>query len=320
MTTLSSDATAGLDSPIPIQAQSLRKQFGAVVAVDDLSFEVAPGRITGLLGPNGSGKTTTLRMLVGLVSPSQGSATIFGRPYRDLPGPPTMVGAALEASGFHPGRSGRDHLHISATMAGSPIERVDEVLGQTGIADAADRRVGGYSLGMRQRLALATALLGSPRILLLDEPANGLDPGGIAWLREFLRWFAADGGTVLISSHLLSEVAQTVDDVLIIARGRLVKASPLSELIAGTEARVVVVTPTPDLLLSALRARQIVCDIAESEIVASPSSESAIVVHGLTAAAVGDLAHSEGIRLHQLTDQRQDLEDVFLRLVSEQPT
>jgi len=318
MTAIPSAAT--LDATAPIQARSLRKQFGAVVAVDDLSFEVAPGRITGLLGPNGSGKTTTLRMLVGLVSPSHGSATIFGHPYRDLPRPPTMLGAALEASGFHPGRSGRDHLRIAGAMAGIPSARVDEVLGQTGIADAADRRVGGYSLGMRQRLALATALLGSPRILLLDEPANGLDPGGIAWLREFLRWFAADGGTVLISSHLLSEVAQTVDDVLIIAQGRLVNASPLSELIAGTEASVVVVTPTPDLLLSALRAKQIVCEIDESESTASPGGESAIIVRGLTAAAVGDLAHAEGIRLHRLTDQKQDLEAVFLRLVNEQPT
>jgi ABC-2 type transport system ATP-binding protein len=210
-------------------------------------------------------------------------------------------------------------------MAGTQIGRVDEVLVQTGIADAADRRVGGYSLGMRQRLALATALLGNPRILLLDEPANGLDPGGIAWLREFLRWFAADGGTVLISSHVLSEVAQTVDDVLIIAQGRLVKAASLAELVAGTEPSVVVVTPTPDLLLSALRARHIESTIEPTMSTtiesdgASPAAGQAIVVRGLTAAEVGDLAHSEGIRLHQLTDQRQDLEDVFLRLVEEPP-
>ncbi|HEU4675145.1 MAG TPA: ATP-binding cassette domain-containing protein, partial [Motilibacteraceae bacterium] len=221
-----------------VEVRGLSKHFGGgtrtVHAVQDLSFQVLPGRVTGFLGPNGAGKTTTLRMLLGLVRPSAGEATIGGRAYAELADPLRVVGAALEATGFHPGRSARDHLRVLCAQAGLPDRRADEVLALVGLTEAASRRVGGYSLGMRQRLALAAALLGDPQVLLLDEPANGLDPAGIAWLRGFLRHLAAEGRTVLVSSHVLSEVAQTVDDVVIIARGRLVRTASLAELVAST--------------------------------------------------------------------------------------
>ena len=208
----------------------LTKRFGEVVAVDDLSVEVGEGRVTGYLGPNGAGKTTTMRMMLGLVRPDAGRALVAGRHYADHPAPRRVVGAVLEAEGFHPGRRGRDHLRLVARATGVGATRVDEVLGLTGLADAGERRVGGYSLGMRQRLAIATALLGDPEVLVLDEPANGLDPDGVAWLRRTVRGLAAEGRTVLVSSHLLSEVAQTVDDVVVVDRGRLRYAGPLDGL------------------------------------------------------------------------------------------
>src|SRR3954471_3119369 len=226
-----------------ILVEHLSKSFGSVRAVDDLSFEVTPGRVTGFLGPNGAGKTTTLRMLLGLVRPTSGAATIGGRAYRQIPRPLRTVGAALEAASFHPGRTARDHLRLYVPQAGVPEERAGQVLELVGLSAAADRRVGGFSLGMRQRLALATTLLGDPRVLLLDEPANGLDPEGIRWLRGFLRMLAAEGRTVLVSSHVLSEVEQTVDDVVIIARGRLAHASSLGDLAGMARPRVRVVAP-----------------------------------------------------------------------------
>ena len=213
-----------------IAVEGLTKRFGSVRAVEDLTFATTPGRVTGFLGPNGAGKTTTLRMVLGLVTPTAGSALVEGQRYADLADPLRTVGAALEASSFHPGRSARDHLRVLATAGGLPQRRVDETLQLVGLADVADRRAGGFSLGMRQRLGLAAALLGDPRVLVLDEPANGLDPEGIAWLRGFLRYLAAEGRTVLISSHVLSEVQQTVDDVVIVARGRLVRQATLAEL------------------------------------------------------------------------------------------
>jgi ABC-2 type transport system ATP-binding protein len=215
-----------------IQAHGLTKRFGPVRAVNDLSFCVPDGSVTGFLGPNGAGKTTTLRMLLGLVAPDAGHATINGRTYRDLPEPLHQVGAVLEASGFHPGRTARSHLRIQAVAARVDPSRADEVLDLVQLADAADRRIGGFSLGMRQRLGLATALLADPEILILDEPANGLDPEGVRWLRDLLRGFAAEGGTVLLSSHMLAEAAQTVDSVVIVDRGRLVTQSPLASLTA----------------------------------------------------------------------------------------
>ena len=203
--------------------RDLTKKFGDFTAVDSLSFTVEPGRITGFLGPNGAGKTTTLRMLLGLVRPTHGTATIGGHRYHDIPQPMAMVGSALEATNFHPGRSGRDHLRVLADTAGVGAQRVDEMLELVGIPAAARKRAGGYSMGMRQRLGLAAAMLGDPQVLILDEPANGLDPEGIRWLRGFLRHVASQGKTVLVSSHMLQEVEQTVDDVVIISNGRLVK-------------------------------------------------------------------------------------------------
>ena len=216
-----------------IHVHGLVKRFGPVAAVDGLSFDVQPGTVTGFLGPNGAGKTTTLRMLLGLVNPDAGTATIDGRAYRELPEPLHQVGAVLEASSFHPGRTARAHLRIQALAADADPSRAEDVLDLTGLADAADRRIGGFSLGMRQRLGLATALLADPEVLILDEPANGLDPEGVRWLRGLLRGFAAEGGTVLVSSHLLAEVAQTVDSVVIIDGGRLVAQGPVAELTAG---------------------------------------------------------------------------------------
>ncbi|HXC85279.1 MAG TPA: ABC transporter ATP-binding protein [Trebonia sp.] len=216
-----------------IQVRGLVKRFGAVTAVDGLSFNVQPGTVTGFLGPNGAGKTTTLRMLLGLVAPSAGTAEIDGRAYRDLPEPLHAVGAVLEAASFYPGRTARAHLRIQALAAEADPSRVDDVLELVGLADAGDRRIGGFSLGMRQRLGLATAVIADPEVLILDEPANGLDPEGVRWLRGLLRGFAAEGGTVLVSSHLLAEVAQTVDAVVIIDHGRLVAQGPVAELTAS---------------------------------------------------------------------------------------
>jgi ABC-2 type transport system ATP-binding protein len=213
-----------------ISVHGLTKQFGRLRAVQELTFDVRPGQITGFLGPNGAGKTTTLRMLLGLVRPTAGLALIGGQPYPSLPHPRRTVGAVLETTGAHPGRRARDHLQILAQVTGVPDGRVGDVCDQVGLAEAADRRVGGYSLGMRQRLGLAGALLGDPPVLLLDEPANGLDPAGMAWLRGLLRYLADEGRTILISSHLLSEVAQTVDQVVIINEGRLRFAGPLEDL------------------------------------------------------------------------------------------
>jgi ABC-2 type transport system ATP-binding protein len=213
-----------------VSASALTKRFGDLVAVDGLSFELERGTVTGFLGPNGAGKTTTLRMLLGLAEPTSGEALVLGRRYRDLDDPARRVGAVLEATDFHPGRSGRDHLRALALAARLPESRVDDVLRLVELEGAARRRVKTYSLGMRQRLGLAAALLGDPELLILDEPANGLDPGGVHWLREFLRAFAARGGTVFVSSHLLAEVAQTVDRVLIVDRGRLVADASLDEL------------------------------------------------------------------------------------------
>jgi ABC-2 type transport system ATP-binding protein len=287
-----------------IDVTGLTKRFGEVTALDDLTFSVRPGVVTGFLGPNGAGKTTTLRCLLGLVAPTSGSATVDGRLYRDLENPLSQVGAALEASNFHPGRSARAHLQVMALAAGLPRSRVDLLLGQVGLAEFADRRVGGYSLGMRQRLALAQALLGDPPVLVLDEPANGLDPAGIAWLRHFLRTLAGEGRTVLVSSHVLSEVQQTVDDIVVIARGRLVRQGSLASLDAGPAA-VLVRTPTPDLLREALT------EYAVQEV------DGRLRVEGSTPAEVGHLAYTRGVELHELSAEASDLEKVFLTMTAD---
>src|SRR6476659_1219205 len=236
-----------------IEVHELTKRFGSFTAVDRLSFSVEPGRITGFLGPNGAGKTTTLRMLLGLVRPTAGTATIGGQRYHDLTAPQRVVGSALEATNFHPGRTGRDHLRVLADTAGIDTRRVDEMLELVGIPAAARKRAGGYSMGMRQRLGLAAALLGDPHVLILDEPANGLDPEGIRWLRGFLRHLADEGRTLLISSHMLSEVEQTVDDVVIIANGKRVAQGTVGEL--RGEPSAYVRTSDPDRLTAALQGR-----------------------------------------------------------------
>jgi len=228
-----------------VSINELSKRFGRVRAVEGLTFEVPPGAITGFLGPNGAGKTTTLRMALGLIRPTSGQALIGGRRYDQLERPRRVVGAVLEATAAHPGRRARDHLRVLAQVTGVPAGRVEEVLDQVGLTGDAPRRVGGYSLGMRQRLGLAGALLGDPEVLLLDEPANGLDPGGIAWLRGLLRALAAEGRTVLVSSHVLSEVAQTVDQVVIVNQGRLRFAGPLQELGPSLETAFLRLTGEP---------------------------------------------------------------------------
>ena len=288
-----------------ITVQGLTKRFGDVLAVDRLSFQVDEGTVAGFLGPNGAGKTTTLRMLLGLVAPTSGTAEIGGRRYRDLPDPARRVGAVLEAGGFHPGRSARDHLRIQATAAGLPQARVDQVLEQTGLAGAARRRVGGFSLGMRQRLGLAAALLGDPEVLVLDEPANGLDPEGVHWLRGLVRGLAGQGRTVLVSSHLLAEVAQTVDQVVIIDKGRLVTQAAMAELTAGTDRTVRVRTPQPEALRDLLVARGATVGI---------DGPGQLVVGGVTTEQVGQAAAAGGIVLHEMRFERSNLEDVFLEL------
>jgi ABC-2 type transport system ATP-binding protein len=292
-----------------IAVEGLTKRFGAVRAVEDLTFSTTPGRVTGFLGPNGAGKTTTLRMVLGLVTPTAGHALIEGQRYADLPDPIRTVGAALEASSFHPGRSARDHLRVLATAGGIPPTRVDETLHQVGLVDAADRRTGGFSLGMRQRLALAAALLGNPRVLVLDEPANGLDPEGIAWLRAFLRYLAGEGRTVLISSHVLSEVQQTVDDVVILARGRLVRQASLAELDDPLRRTVLVRTPTPDALHAALASAGLPA--------AEPGEDGTWRVVGATTDAIGGAAFAGRVELHELAAAASDLERTFLELTAD---
>ena len=282
-----------------IDVVGLTKRFGEVLALDNLTFSVRPGVVTGFLGPNGAGKTTTLRCLLGLVTPTAGSVTLDGRAYRDVENPLRTVGAALEAASFHPGRSARAHLQVMALAARLPSSRVDEVLLQVGMTEFADRRVGGYSLGQ--------ALLGDPPVLVLDEPANGLDPAGIAWLRQFLRALAQEGRTVVVSSHVLSEVQQTVDDVVVIARGRLVRQGTLADLESGPAA-VLVRTPTPALLRDALGSTYPVTEV-----------DGRLRVEGGTTDQVGHLAHGAGVELHELTAEASDLEKVFLRMTTEVP-
>jgi ABC-2 type transport system ATP-binding protein len=301
-----------------IEVHELIKRFGPVLAVDRLSFTVEPGRVTGFLGPNGAGKTTTLRALLGLVTPTSGSATIGGRRYRDLPSPQREVGALLEASNFHPGRSGRDHLRVLAETAGVTAGRVDEVLNIVGLTEYAGRRAGGYSMGMRQRLGLAAALLGDPRVLVLDEPANGLDPEGIRWMRGFLRTLAGEGRTILVASHVLSEVEQTVDDVVIIARGRLVRELSLAELAATAGRTVHVVSPDRDALLAALLAAGLTARPADGT-EGQRGLTGAVLVEGATPAEVGKVAFAAGVELHELRHAELSLEETFLRLVADDP-
>jgi ABC-2 type transport system ATP-binding protein len=290
-----------------IEIRGLTKRFSRLLAVDDLSFDVPAGTVAGFLGPNGAGKTTTLRMLLGLVAPTAGTATINGRRYTELRHPLRQVGAALEAASFHPGRTARSHLRIHALADTVDASRVDEMLELAGLADAANRRVGRFSLGMRQRLALATALLHDPEVLILDEPGNGLDPEGVRWLRDLLRGLAADGRTVLVSSHILAEVAQTVDSVVILDHGRLVAQAALDELTGRASQVVRIRTPKPKALQAALKDAG-----AEARIVAADRVE----VTGATPERIGLLAAEHAIPIFETSTQTANLEDVFFQLTA----
>ena len=294
--------TDGVTQHSRVEVQDLTKQFGSLTAVDHLSFSVEPGRITGFLGPNGAGKTTTLRMLLGLVRPTSGTATIGGQTYIHLRSPQHVVGAALEATNFHPGRSGRNHLRVMADTAGLDSKRVDEMLELVGIPAAARQRAGSYSMGMRQRLALAGALLGDPQVLLLDEPANGLDPEGIRWLRLLLRHLSGQGKTILISSHMLSEVEQTVDDVVIIANGKLIRQGAIGDL--PTEHLSTVRTSEPARFLEALTASGL----------QATAADDSIQVIGNDLVRIGDIALRAGLPIHELRANENDLEKLFFEL------
>jgi ABC-2 type transport system ATP-binding protein len=292
-----------------IVVEHLSKQYKQLRAVDDLSFTVRSGRVTGFLGPNGAGKTTTLRMLLNLVAPTSGSATIGGRRYVDLDDPIRHVGAVLEASSAHRGRTGVNHLRVICRAAGLPRRRADEALELVGLTPAAGRKFKGYSLGMRQRLGIAAAMLGDPRVLILDEPANGLDPEGIRWMRDLLRALAAEGRTVLVSSHLLSEMQLMAEDVVILAAGRLIRQGPVDEVLGsmGAAVQVRVRTPDPGRLTAAL---------AAFNPVITPMPDGGLLVTGMATAAVGHAAFSAGVELHELAGERADLEQVFLQLTA----
>ena len=294
----------------PLEVRGLTKRFGSTTAVDDLTFAVERGRITGFLGPNGAGKTTTLRILLGLVHQTAGEALVGGVPYRELDDPARTVGAVLEASSYHPTRSGRNHQRVLATAGGIPQTRVDDVLEEVELTAAARRRVETYSLGMRQRLSVAAALLGNPLLLVLDEPANGLDPEGIRWLRDFLRSFAGGGGTVFISSHVLAEVAQLADEVVIIHRARLVAHEPLGALTARAGEGAVVRSP---------QAARLIEELGRAGIEAARVGEDRMRVHA-PAERVGEVAAGAGIVLHELRGEGASLEEVFLELTGGEET
>ncbi|MEU7870673.1 ATP-binding cassette domain-containing protein [Dactylosporangium sp. NPDC049140] len=290
-----------------IVVSGLTKQYRNVRAVDNLSFVVEPGRVTGFLGPNGAGKTTTLRMMLNLVTPTAGAATIGGHRYADVAEPLRLVGAILEASAAHKGRTARNHLRCVAAAGGFPNSRVDEVLELVGLTTAAKRKFRGYSLGMKQRLGIAQALLGNPQVLVLDEPANGLDPEGIRWMRGLLQGLAQQGRTVLVSSHLLSEMEVLADDVVIIAAGKLVTQGPVDQIIGQGSTQVTVRVRTPNI-------QELVTAVRGAGGAVNPNGNGAHLITGLDAPAVGKLALQAGVELHELVAERPDLEHVFLEL------
>ncbi|MFI6642035.1 ABC transporter ATP-binding protein [Streptomyces sp. NPDC050504] len=291
-----------------IEANELTKRYGATTAVKDLSFTVRPGRVTGFLGPNGAGKSTTLRMVLGLHAPSGGSVTVGGRPFRDRPRGLRHVGALLDAGEVHGGRGGRAHLAALARSNRIPRARVDEVLEEVGLAGAARRRIGGYSLGMRQRLGIAATLLGDPPVLLYDEPLNGLDPEGVQWVRGLFRRLAAEGRTVFVSSHLMSEMEHTADDLVVIGRGELIAAEPLADFAArGTAVTVAVRTPGADALAALLTAEGAAVERTGAELLS---------VTGLAAPRIGEIAHGAAVPVHELTTRNASLEDAFMELTA----
>ena len=290
-----------------IEVSGLTRHFGSRVAVDDVSFTVRPGTVTGLLGPNGAGKSTTMRMIVGLDRPTSGTALVDGAPFSRATAPMSTLGALLDATAVHPGRTGRTHLRALAATNGVPDHRVDAVLTMTGLTDAGARRIGTYSLGMRQRLGIAASLLGDPRTLVLDEPVNGLDPDGVHWVRELVRSLAAEGRTILISSHLMSEMALTADRVIVMGRGRVITEGPIADVIAhATRSSVLVRSPRSSDLAAVVATK--------GGRVESTAPDGALVLSGITAEAIGDLAAAHAIPLHQLTSQQGSLEDAFLAL------
>jgi ABC-2 type transport system ATP-binding protein len=292
-----------------IEVERLSKRFGPVTAVDDLSFTVRPGRVTGFLGPNGAGKSTAMRVILGLDAPTSGRALVGGRRYDGLIRPLREVGSLLDATALHPGRSGWAHLRSMAQANGIGQQRVTDVLRLTGLEEVARRRVGGFSLGMKQRLGIAAALLGDPPVLMFDEPVNGLDPEGIGWIRRFFRELAADGRTVLVSSHLMSEMAQVADHLVVIGRGRLLADVSTAELIESSARR--------DVLLRSPRAAELAELIAKQGGAVTPQDDGALVVTGLAAAAVGDLAAEHGIAVHALVPRQASLEDAYLDLTGD---
>jgi ABC-2 type transport system ATP-binding protein len=292
-----------------IEVERLSKRFGPVTAVDDLSFTVRPGRVTGFLGPNGAGKTTTMRIILGLAAPTSGRALVGGRRYDGLIRPLRELGSLLDASALHAGRTAWAHLWSIAQANGITRQRVTEVLGLTGLESVARRRVGGFSLGMKQRLGIAAALLGDPPVLMFDEPVNGLDPEGIHWIRGFFRELAADGRTVLVSSHLMSEMAQTADHLVIIGRGRLIADVPTAELIESSARR--------DVLVRSPQAAELAELIAQRGGTVTRQEDGALVVTGLDAAVIGDLAAGDGIAVHALVPRQASLEDAYLELTGE---
>jgi ABC-2 type transport system ATP-binding protein len=292
-----------------IEVTDLTKRFGDTLAVDRLSFTVKPGIVTGFLGPNGAGKTTTMRAILGLDNPTSGAATINGKAYRDVPAPMHEVGALLEAKQVHGGRSARKHLTWLAQAGGIPTSRVNEVLDLVGLTQVANRKIGGFSLGMSQRLGIATAMLGEPEVLLFDEPVNGLDPEGIRWVRGFMRKLAAEGRTVLVSSHLMSEMEETAEHVIVIGRGKLIADASMSDFMlqsAGSHVRVISPQATDFVPL-----------LERADATVTHADDGGLIVTGLEAAAVGDIAADNSIRLHELSTRRASLEAVFMELTSE---
>jgi ABC-2 type transport system ATP-binding protein len=292
-----------------IEVRNLTKHFGQKLAVDDLSFQVQPGRVTGFLGPNGAGKTTTLRLVLGLAGPDRGTATIDGSPYHQLRAPMRQVGALLEAKGYHPGRKARDHLLALAQAGRIPARRVDEVLDLVGLTEVAGRKAGTFSLGMAQRLGIAGALLGDPPVLLFDEPVNGLDPEGIVWARTLMQALAAQGRTIFVSSHLMSEMALTASHVIVIGRGRLIADSTVDDLVRNSSgAAVRLRAPGLDALVPRLRAAGAVVEVQE---------DGAAIVRGLAAPAVGDIAFQAGSPVHELALVEASLEEAFMELTKD---
>jgi ABC-2 type transport system ATP-binding protein len=291
-----------------IDVSGLTKRFGEVTAVDNLSFSVDPGTITGFVGPNGAGKSTTLRAILGLVRPDSGEALLNGVPYRGLPNPPSTVGALLETGAFHPGRRARDHLKVLAIAGGVPLDRVDPTLDEVGLAGAASRKVGGFSLGMRQRLGLAGALLARPEILILDEPANGLDPEGVRWLRDTLRAHTSNGGTVLLSSHVIAELALSADHLVVVKQGRLVRQGTVEQIMSTDQAAAVRVrTPDREALVKAL---------ADAGMRPLAGDDGEVIVAGATPEEVGRVVARTGIVVYEMQMDRPQLEDVILDLTA----